>query len=165
MQIPSCVSRCLLFFFLRMKAFFVVPMRKNYRGNYLGYKLYYLLRSFSFTIPFPFSLLMLHSPNKAIRCTMNLFAKHRRRIIELSALTLFICMFSRRITLIHSSTLAPLSSENNNNFSPYLYNSDDSSPVLEQGRLSEIDFTKSKAPKVVEFYNPKCGACQGKFKC
>ena len=56
-------------------------------------------------------------------------------------------------------------SENNNNFSPYLYNSDDSSPVLEQGRLSEIDFTKSKAPKVVEFYNPKCGACQGKFNC
>ena len=42
---------------------------------------------------------------------------------------------------------------------PYLYNTIDSSPILDHG-LSGIDFTESKSPKIVEFYDPKCGACQ-----
>ena len=96
---------------------------------------------------------------------MDVFAKHRRRIVELSALTLFICMLSRRIPLTHSSPVHvrddTVSSSDNN--ASYLYNSVDSHPILEHGRLPEIDFTASKAPKVVEFYNPKCGACQGKL--
>ncbi|KAL9180109.1 hypothetical protein ACHAXT_008079 [Thalassiosira profunda] len=41
----------------------------------------------------------------------------------------------------------------------YLYAAADSSPVLEHGRAGH-DFAKSAAPKVVEFYDPKCGACQ-----
>jgi len=41
----------------------------------------------------------------------------------------------------------------------YLYNTEDASPVLEHG-FSGYDFTKSTSPKVVEFYDPKCGACQ-----
>ena len=41
----------------------------------------------------------------------------------------------------------------------YLYRSEDSPPVLDQGTNGH-DFMKSTAPKVVEFYDPRCGACQ-----
>lgn len=108
---------------------------------------------------------LIFSYQKLIVTMMDLFAKHRRRIVELSALTLFICMLSRRIPLTHSSPVLvrddTVSSSDNN--ASYLYNSVDSLPILEHGRLPEIDFTASKAPKVVEFYNPKCGACRGKL--
>jgi len=47
-----------------------------------------------------------------------------------------------------------------NNDESYLYITSDSPPVLEHGK-NGIDFFKSTSkPKVVEFYNPKCGACQ-----
>ena len=41
----------------------------------------------------------------------------------------------------------------------YLYNTPDSPPVLDHG-ISGHDFLTSISPKVVEFYDPKCGACQ-----
>ena len=40
----------------------------------------------------------------------------------------------------------------------YLYNTIDSHPILDHGLSG--DYTKSKSPRVVEFYDPKCGACQ-----
>ena len=43
--------------------------------------------------------------------------------------------------------------------SPYLYDADETSPVMDHG-LRGRDFTKSTSPKIVEFYDPKCGACQ-----
>ncbi|KAL7536049.1 hypothetical protein ACHAXR_007726, partial [Thalassiosira sp. AJA248-18] len=67
------------------------------------------------------------------------------------AVLLFISM-STWITNIHAAQ-TPISGES------YLYNTEDSSPVLDHG-LSGNDFSKSTSPKVVEFYDPRCGACQ-----
>lgn len=41
----------------------------------------------------------------------------------------------------------------------FLYAAEDAAPVLDHG-LPGIDFARSRSPKVVEFYDPKCGACQ-----
>jgi len=41
----------------------------------------------------------------------------------------------------------------------YLYNTIDSPPVLDHG-ISNNNFLTSTKPKIVEFYDPKCGACQ-----
>ena len=55
---------------------------------------------------------------------------------------------------IHAATPTATSGES------YLYNTIDSPPVLDHGLQSDIDFLSSTSPKVVEFYNPRCGACQ-----
>jgi hypothetical protein len=78
----------------------------------------------------------------------------KRRIIELSGLILFFSMISWSLTPTQSSALdsSPASDL-------YLYNTIDASPILDHG-LAGADFTSSNSPKVVEFYDPKCGACQ-----
>ena len=83
----------------------------------------------------------------------------QRRFVELSAFALFICLIlSRGLTPTQSSP-APQLDNNASSSSLYLYNTIDSSPILDHG-LKGADYTSSNAPKVVEFYDPKCGACQ-----
>lgn len=79
----------------------------------------------------------------------------RRRIVEVSGVMLFLSMLTlilrpRQSYSLHQSAQAADS---------YLYNTVDSSPVLDHG-IAGADFIHSNHPKVVEFYDPRCGACQ-----
>ena len=42
----------------------------------------------------------------------------------------------------------------------YLYPSNEALPFVFDYNTNENDFKKSNLPKVIEFYDPKCGACQ-----
>ena len=44
--------------------------------------------------------------------------------------------------------------------SSFLYPSNEAHPYVLDYNTNEYDFTKTKTPKVIEFYDPKCGACQ-----
>eukprot|EP00804_Cyclotella_cryptica_P009563 CCRYP_006274-RB/>CCRYP_006274-RB protein AED:0.23 eAED:0.23 QI:173/1/1/1/1/1/2/372/747 len=79
----------------------------------------------------------------------------RRRIAELSGLMLLFWM----ITLIRRPTQSSSELQTAQASDSYLYNTVDSSPVLDHG-LDGADFIHSNYPKVVEFYDHRCGACQ-----
>lgn len=44
--------------------------------------------------------------------------------------------------------------------SSFLYPSNEAHPYVLDYNTNDFDFTKTKTPKVIEFYDPKCGACQ-----
>lgn len=88
-----------------------------------------------------------------------MLALTRRRIAEMIGLVIFLCfvLFSQISSPTASSSSSAIRTADG--ASKYLYNSIDSPPVIEHG-LGSADYTKSTSPKVVEFYDPKCGACQ-----
>ena len=72
------------------------------------------------------------------------------------AMVLSILAASSLISNIHAVAASPPRSSGS---SSYLYDTVETFPVMDHG-LRGHDFTKSKSPKIVEFYDPKCGACR-----
>jgi colicin import membrane protein len=71
------------------------------------------------------------------------------------AVALSILAASSWISNIHAAAAASPRSGG----SSYLYGAVETSPVMDHG-LRGHDFTQSTSPKVVEFYDPRCGACR-----
>jgi hypothetical protein len=76
------------------------------------------------------------------------------------AMALSILAVSSLMSNIHASAVAH-SPRSSGSSSSYLYDTVETFPVMDHGmRGQQHDFTKSTSPKVVEFYDPKCGACR-----
>lgn len=84
-----------------------------------------------------------------------IFAQRR---IDLWGSLLALCLVSWSISQTRQLSTAAAAAAAASSSDMYLYNTIDSQPILDHGPSG--DFTKSKSPKVVEFYDPKCGACQ-----
>ena len=80
-----------------------------------------------------------------------LYLLAKRPLLQLSALALLLFTVSW-------SLVGPTASSQSTPDS-YLYNTVDAFPILEHG-LAGANFKKATSPIVVEFYDPRCGACQ-----
>ncbi|KAL7550592.1 hypothetical protein ACHAWF_013812 [Thalassiosira exigua] len=86
--------------------------------------------------------------------------RHRRRFATMAHAAPYLALAGVTVlSLSNWTSSAPGAGGSSEPSSSYLYDAPDSIPVLDHGR-SGSDFLRSTAPKVVEFYDPKCGACR-----
>ena len=77
------------------------------------------------------------------------------RTIEIMGYSIAFVFFIRLISWVSNIHAAKTKTSITDGES-YLYNTIDSPPVLDHG-ISNNNFQKSTKPKIVEFYDPKCG--------